>query len=116
MKKVLLLLGMLAMITTMTFAGGNNRSVTRGRNTYVELTNTPSDKGDCIKVYVYLKDGKKGEKVNVQVYYYDAWGAPLDIKSATVSKPQAYDEKTLPTLGSRKKEAYKTSRDALRKR
>ena len=54
--------------------------------------------------------------VNVQVYYYDAWGTPLDVKSSTVIKPQPYEDGTLPTLGSHKAEAYKTSREAIRKR
>lgn len=116
MKRVLLLVVLLAMIATVSLAGGRNRSVTKGRSTYVELSNTQSDKGDCVKVYVYLKDGKTGEKVNVQVYYYDAWGTPLDAKSATVSKPESYEKGTLPTLGARKTEAYKTSREAIRKR
>ena len=116
MKKMLLLIGLLLMITSMSFAGGNNRSVVKNRSTYVELSNTESDRDDCVKVYVYLKDGKTGEKVNVQVYYYDAWGTPLDAKSATVSKPEPYEKGTLPTLGARKTEAYKTSREAIRKR
>lgn len=104
------------MITGMSFAGGNNQSVVKNRSIYVELDNTESDRGDCVKVYVYLKDGKKNEMVNVQVYYYDAWGTPLDVKSSTVFKPQPYEDGTLPTLGSRKDDTHKTSRDALRKR
>jgi hypothetical protein len=116
MKKMLLLIGLLLMITSMSFAGGNNRSVVKNRSTYVELSNTESDRDDCVKVYVYLKDGKKNEMGNVQVYYYDAWGTPLDVKSSTVIKPQPYEDGTLPTLGSHKAEAYKTSREAIRKR
>jgi hypothetical protein len=116
MKRLLLLSLLTVMTVTLTFADSRNRSTTKGRSIYVELDNTEADRGDRVKVYVYLKDGKTGEKVNVQIYYYDAWGTPLDAKSLTAIKPEPYEKGTLPTLGSRKTEAYKTSRDAIRKR
>ena len=87
MKKILVLIGMLAMIATTSYADGYSCRVTGVSGVTVELKNTNATSNDYgqVTAYLYLSGATEYTRVNVMVYCYDAWGNPVDAKTAEVT-------------------------------
>ena len=84
---MLVLIGILAMIATKSYADGYSCSVSGASGVKVELKNTNATSNDYgnVTAYLYLSGATEYTRVNVMVYCYDAWGHPVDAKTAEVT-------------------------------